>query len=45
MEWGKLFQDAAAASAIAERLVHRGIFVRVSGRSFRLPKNSDPTRD
>lgn len=37
-EWGKLFPDAAAASAIAERLVHNGILVRITGRSFRTVK-------
>lgn len=42
-DWGKLFQNAAAASAIAERLVHHGILVRVAGRSYRLPKDQDPT--
>jgi len=34
-EWGKLFSSAAAASAIADRLVHRGILVRITGRSKR----------
>jgi DNA replication protein DnaC len=34
-DWGKLFQNAAAASAIADRLVHKGILVRVMGRSHR----------
>lgn len=34
-EWGKLFHNAAAASAIADRLVHRGILVRIAGKSKR----------
>lgn len=34
-EWGKLFSSAAAASAIADRLVHRGILVRITGKSKR----------
>lgn len=34
-EWGKLFPSAAAASAIADRLVHRGILVRITGKSKR----------
>ena len=34
-EWGKLFPSAAAASAIADRLVHRGILVRILGKSKR----------
>jgi DNA replication protein DnaC len=34
-DWGKLFHNAAAASAIADRLVHRGILVRITGKSKR----------
>ena len=34
-EWGKLFPSAAAASAIADRLVHRGLLVRITGKSKR----------
>lgn len=34
-DWGKLFHNAAAASAIADRLVHRGLLIRVTGKSRR----------
>ena len=34
-EWGKLFHNTAAASAIADRLVHRGILIRIQGKSKR----------
>lgn len=34
-EWGKLFHNAAAASAIADRLVHKGLLVRIAGKSKR----------
>jgi DNA replication protein DnaC len=34
-EWGKLFHNSAAASAIADRLVHKGILVRIQGKSRR----------
>jgi len=34
-EWGKIFPSAAAASAIADRLVHKGILVRIAGKSRR----------
>jgi DNA replication protein DnaC len=34
-EWGKLFHNAAAASAIADRLVHRGLLIRITGKSRR----------
>jgi DNA replication protein DnaC len=34
-DWGKLFHNAAAASAIADRLVHRGLLVRITGKSKR----------
>jgi DNA replication protein DnaC len=34
-EWGKLFTNAAAASAIADRLVHRGLLIRITGKSRR----------
>lgn len=41
-EWGKLFHNAAAASAIADRLVHKGILIRIVGKSGRPPKDHDP---
>lgn len=34
-EWGKLFHNAAAAVAIADRLVHKGLLVRITGKSKR----------
>lgn len=34
-DWGKLFHNQAAASAIADRLVHKGILIRITGASFR----------
>lgn len=34
-DWGKLFHNTAAASAIADRLVHRRILVRITGKSKR----------
>lgn len=34
-EWGKIFPSAAAASAIADRLVHKGILIRILGKSRR----------
>jgi DNA replication protein DnaC len=34
-EWGKLFHNTAAASAIADRLVHKGILIRIAGKSRR----------
>jgi DNA replication protein DnaC len=34
-EWGSLFHNAAAASAIADRLVHKGLLVRIFGKSGR----------
>jgi DNA replication protein DnaC len=34
-EWGRLFHNTAAASAIADRLVHKGILVRITGKSRR----------
>lgn len=40
-EWGKLFHNAAAASAIADRLVHRGLLVRISGKSRRSDQEID----
>ena len=32
------------ASAIAERLVHNGLLIRISGRSHRLPDNASPDK-
>lgn len=34
-DWGQLFHNAAAASAIADRLVHKGLLVRIQGPSGR----------
>jgi DNA replication protein DnaC len=34
-EWEKLFSNSAAASAIADRLVHRGLLIRIDGKSRR----------
>lgn len=34
-DWGKLFTNAAAASAIADRLVHKGLLIRITGKSRR----------
>lgn len=34
-DWGKLFHNTAAASAIADRLVHKGLIVRIAGKSRR----------
>jgi DNA replication protein DnaC len=34
-EWGQLFHNAAAATAIADRLVHNGLLVRIDGPSSR----------
>jgi hypothetical protein len=31
-DWGTLFHNSAAASAIADRLVHKGLLVRVAER-------------
>jgi DNA replication protein DnaC len=33
--WGNLFHNAAAASAIADRLVHKGLLVSIAGKSRR----------
>ena len=40
-DWGKLFHNTAAASAIADRLVHKGILVRITGASFRTNQTVD----
>lgn len=34
-DWGKLFHNQAAAAAIADRLVHKGLIIRIAGRSRR----------
>jgi DNA replication protein DnaC len=34
-EWGKLFHNSAAASAIADRLDHKGLLIRIAGKSRR----------
>ena len=40
-DWGKLFHNQAAASAIADRLVHKGLLVRIKGKSRRSEQNLD----
>jgi len=40
-EWGKLFHNAAAASAIADRLVHKGLLIRITGKSRRSDQEID----
>src|SRR5207247_530449 len=34
-DWGNLFHNAAAASAIADRLFHKGLIIRIAGKSRR----------
>lgn len=40
-EWGKLFHNTAAASAIADRLVHKGLLIRITGKSRRSDQEID----
>lgn len=40
-DWGKLFHNQAAASAIADRLVHKGLLVRIKGKSRRSEQDLD----
>jgi DNA replication protein DnaC len=40
-DWGKLFHNSAAASAIADRLVHKGILIRIAGKSRRSDQEVD----
>lgn len=44
-DWGNLFHNAAAATAIADRLVHKGLLVRIIGKSARPAANSDTPDD
>ena len=41
-DWGKLFSNSAAASAIADRLVHKGLLVRIAGKSRRSDAEVEP---
>jgi len=41
-DWGKLFHNSAAASAIADRLVHKGLLIRITGKSRRSDQELDP---
>ena len=40
-DWGKLFHNSAAASAIADRLVHKGLLVQITGKSRRSDREVD----
>ena len=42
-DWGQLFNNAAAATAIADRLVHKGLLVRIAGESVRPTRGNAPT--
>jgi DNA replication protein DnaC len=44
-DWGKLFSNNAAASAIADRLVHRGLLIRIAGRSRRSDQRVEETEN
>ncbi len=44
-DWGQLFHNAAAATAIADRLVHKGLLVRITGPSGRPNRDTDPDPD
>ena len=35
-DWGKCLDDNAVASAILDRLIHRGILIKFEGKSYRL---------
>jgi DNA replication protein DnaC len=39
--WGQLFHNSAAASAIADRLVHKGILIKIDGKSMRSDREVD----
>jgi len=39
-DWGKLLEDNAAASAILDRLLHRGRLLKFEGKSYRLKEAS-----
>jgi DNA replication protein DnaC len=41
-DWGNLFHNAAAATAIADRLVHNGLLVRIAGKSSRPQAGGGP---
>lgn len=40
-DWGKLFHNSAAAVAIADRLVHKGLLVRITGKSKRSDQDTE----
>jgi DNA replication protein DnaC len=44
-DWGQLFHNAAAATAIADRLVHKGILVRITGTSVRPTRTAESQDD
>lgn len=44
-DWKTLFHNTAAASAIADRLVHKGLLVRIKGKSRRSEQDLDGTDD
>lgn len=41
-EWGKLLNDAPAATAILDRFLHRAEIIQITGRSYRLHQRGQP---
>jgi DNA replication protein DnaC len=41
-DWGNLFHNAVAATTIADRLVHKGLLVRITGKSSRPRAGGEP---
>jgi DNA replication protein DnaC len=44
-DWGKLMEDVPSATAILDRFLHHAELVRMTGRSYRLRRNSTAGKD
>ncbi|WP_425334880.1 ATP-binding protein [Myxococcus stipitatus] len=40
-DWGKLFHNSAAATAIEDPLVHKRVLVRITGKSRRINQEQE----
>lgn len=44
-EWGKLLQDVPTATAILDRFLHHAQIIQITGRSYRLKRTPEETRE
>jgi DNA replication protein DnaC len=41
-EWGEVFGDPVAATALLDRLLHHAVVIQIESASYRLPAHANP---